>query len=112
MEISTTTSFLIMFLGLVVDILCIYFGYKGLKWIYHKFVPVKNEKSSNIFVTTDGKTLYRAPWNGRLYEDLNEYEHDKKRAEALAMDYMNSPQYFMDNGITSKVYGIYNLHLK
>jgi hypothetical protein len=83
MEVSTGTSFLLVPLSFLIDFLCIYFGYKILKWAYHMIAPpsAKTEPDPNLFYTSDGKPMRRAPWNGKLYEDMDEYEHDRKIAE-------------------------------
>lgn len=74
---------LFVFISFFFDVACIYYGYKLIKWIYHLFVPAsaKPKSDPNLFYTSDGKPMRRAPWNGRLYEDMDEYEHDREIAE-------------------------------
>lgn len=70
-------------LGFIFDIACIYFGYKLLKWVYRRIFPssAAPEPEPNLLYTADGKPMRRAPWNGKLYEDMDEYEHDREIAE-------------------------------
>jgi hypothetical protein len=108
-EISTGESFLMVLLSFVADFVILYVAYKTIRWICHMIFPQKQDP--NLFFTNDGKPIRRAPWNGKLNGDMEEYERDKEKAEAAAMAYIGSSEYYQDNCLTSKVYSITKGHL-